>query len=144
MADLSRFESRTGKLTCTPSEVFDFVTDIRNFKQFVPDNASIRDINIDSKSCSFNISPIGNVNFYLSEKEPHNKVVYSGSALQSNDFSLILNIKDTTSGRAEVQIELAAKLNPLLKVMVAKPVEGFLEKLIDEMEKFRGWKGTKL
>ena len=143
MADMSTFESRKGILTCTPTEVFDFVTDIRNFKQFVPDNAPISDINIDSKSCSFIISPIGNVNFRLSEKEPHNKVVYSGSALQANDFSLILHIKDITAGRAEVHIELAAKLNHLLKVMVAKPVEGFLEKLIDEMEKFQGWRSER-
>ena len=144
MADMSTFESRTGILTCTPTEVFDFVTDIRNFKQFVPDNASISDINIDSKSCSFIISPIGNVNFHLSEKEPHNKVVYSGSALQANDFSLILNIKETKAGKAEVRIELVARLNPLLKIMMAKSVDSFLEKVIDEMEKFRDWGKTKL
>jgi carbon monoxide dehydrogenase subunit G len=143
MADLSTFESRTGKLTCTPSEIFDFVTDIRNFKQFVPDGASISNINIDSKSCSFNISPLGNVNFCLSEKEPHHKVVYSGSALQTDDFSLTLNIRETAAGKAEVHIKLAAKLNPLLKMMVAKPVGSFLEKVIDEMEKFQGWKSVR-
>lgn len=144
MADLSTFESRTGKLTCSPSEIFDFVTDIRNFKQFVPDNASVNELNIDRESCSFNISPVGSVKVNLSEKEPHKKVVYNGSALQSNDFSLILNIKETAAGKAEVQIILAAKLNPLLKMMVAKPVDNFLEKVVDEMEKFRGWKGAKL
>lgn len=144
MSELSTFESRTGKLTCTPSEIFDFVTDIRNFKQFVPENASINELNVNRESCSFNISPVGNVNVNLSEREPYNKVVYSGSALQSNDFSLTLNIKETTAGKAEVQIELAAKLNPLLKMMIAKPVDSFLEKVIDEMEKFRGWGKTKL
>jgi carbon monoxide dehydrogenase subunit G len=144
MSEVSTFISRTGKLTCTPSEIFDFVTDIRNFKQFVPENASINELNIDRESCSFKISPIGNVNVNLSEKEPHNKVVYSGSALQANDFSLILNIKETKAGKAEVQIELAARLNPLLKVMIAKPVDSFLEKVIDEMEKFRDWGKTKL
>jgi carbon monoxide dehydrogenase subunit G len=143
MSDLSTFESRTGKLNCTPSEIFDFVTDIRNFKQFVPDGASVNELNIDRESCSFNISPLGNVNLNLSEKEPHKKVVYNGSALQSNDFSLILDIKETIAGKAEVHIKLAAKLNPLLKMMAAKPVGNFLEKLIDEMEKFRGWKSAK-
>jgi hypothetical protein len=29
-------------------------------------------------------------------------------------------------------------------MMVAKPVDSFLEKVVDEMEKFRGWKGAKL
>lgn len=143
MSDLSTFESRTGKLNCTPSELFDFMTDIRNFKQFVPHGAHVDDLNIGKDSCSFNISPLGNVNIYLSEKEPHKKVVYNGSALQSNDFSLIVDIKETIAGKAEVDIKLAAKLNPLLKMMATKPVSNFLEKLIDEMEEFRGWKTAK-
>ena len=38
MASVSTFESRKGSLSCSPSEVYDFVTDIRNLRQFVPEN----------------------------------------------------------------------------------------------------------
>lgn len=138
MPDISKFESRTGKLTCTPPEIFDFVTDIRNFRQFVPDG-TIDDLQIDSDSCSFHVSPLGKVYLNLSEKEPYNKVVYNGNVLQSNDFSLVLNIKENNAGKAEVNLKLAAHLNPLLKMMAAKPINSFLEKLINEMEKFKGW-----
>jgi hypothetical protein len=48
-----------------------------------------------------------------------------------------------STGRAEVNLNLAAHLNPLLKMMAAKPIGNFLEKLIDEMEKFKGWKSSK-
>jgi carbon monoxide dehydrogenase subunit G len=142
MSDLSTFESRTGKLTCTPSEVFDFVTDIRNFKQFIPDG-TINDLQIEKESCSFNISPLGNVKLNLSQKEAYSKVVFNGSVLQSNDFSMIMNIKGNAIGKAEVHIKLAARLNPVLKMMVAKPVVTFLERMINEMERFRGWKNIK-
>lgn len=142
MPDLSTFESREGKLTCTPSEVFDFVTDIRNFKQFFPDG-SVNDLQIERESCSFNISPVGNIKLHLSEKEAYNKVVFNGSVLQSNDFSMIMNIRENMSGKAEVHIKLAARLNPILKIMAAKPVQAFLERLIDEMERFRDWRNTK-
>jgi carbon monoxide dehydrogenase subunit G len=142
MPDISKFESRTGKLTCTPPEIFDFVTDIRNLRQFVPDG-TIDDLQIDSDSCSFHVSPLGKVSLNLSEKEPFNKVVYTGNVLQSNDFSLVLNIKENNAGKAEVNLKLAAHLNPLLKMMAAKPINSFLEKLIDEMEKFKGWRTAK-
>jgi carbon monoxide dehydrogenase subunit G len=142
MPDISKFESRTGKLTCTPPEIFDFVTDIRNLRQFVPDG-TIDDLQIDSDSCSFHVSPLGKVSLNLSEKEPYNKVVYTGNVLQSNDFSLVLNIKENNAGKAEVNLKLAAHLNPLLKMMAAKPINSFLEKLIDEMEKFKGWRTAK-
>ncbi len=143
MSDISTFESRTGKLTCTPSEIFDFVTDIRNFSQFIPDGASIDKLNIERESCSFNISPLGNVNINLTEKDPHNKVIYNGNVLQSNDFSLILKIKENIAGKAEVHLRLEAHLNPLLKMMAAKPIGDFLEKMVDEMEKFTGWRNAK-
>jgi carbon monoxide dehydrogenase subunit G len=142
MPDMSKFESRTGKLICTPPEIFDFVTDIRNFRQFVPDG-TIDDLQIDKDSCSFNVTPLGRVNINLSEKEPHNKVVYSGNVLQSNDFSLVLNIKESNIGKAEVNLKLTAHLNPLLRMVAAKPINSFLEKLIDEMEKFKGWQSAK-
>ncbi|HBC78371.1 MAG TPA: hypothetical protein DEO60_03490 [Bacteroidales bacterium] len=139
MPDLSEFKSRTGNLSCTPAEMFDFVTDIRNFRQFVPEG-TIDELQIDMDSCSFNISPVGNVNFRLSEKKPHNRIVFKGTVLQSNDFSLVIDIRESSAGRAETTLHLAAHMNPLLKMMAAKPIAGFLEKLIDEMEKFRGWR----
>lgn len=142
MPDISTFESRTGFLKCTPSEIFDFVTDIRNFRQFVPDG-TIEDLKIDRESCSFHVSPVGNVSFMLSQKEPDRKVVYEGNALKSNDFSLVLDIRENAGRMAVVNLKLAAHLNPLLKMMAAKPIESFLEKMIDEMEKFRGWQQAK-
>jgi hypothetical protein len=136
---MSNFESRTGKLTCNPAEVFEFVTDIRNFSQFVPDG-SINELEIGRESCSFNVPSLGNIKMYLSEKEPYNKVVYSGTAFKSNKFSLILSIKEDFAGKAEVIVKLAASLNPLLKMIAAQYIDRFLGTLVDEMEKFRGWK----
>jgi carbon monoxide dehydrogenase subunit G len=141
MSDISIFESRTGKLACTPSEIFDFVTDIRNFRQFLP-NGTVDDLQIDTESCSFHVSYLGSVKVNLSEKEPYKKVVFCGNVLQSNDFSLLLNIKENSAGKAEVNLKLTAHLNPVLKMMAAKPIGNFLEKLIEEMEKFRNWDKT--
>jgi len=142
MSVISTFESRTGSLSCTPSEIFDFVTDIRNFRQFVPEG-TIEDLKIGVESCSFRVSPVGNVKVNLTQKVPYTKVVYDGSVLQSNDFSLILDIKENAGGKAIVNLKLAAQLNPLLKMMAAKPIGDFLGKMVDEMERFRGWQPVK-
>jgi len=128
-------------LNCKPAEIFRFVTDIRNFRQFV--HADIEDLEIDRESCSFQISPLGNVRLNIAEKEPVKKVVYTGSALSSNDFSLLLDIREGEAGKAEVMVTLDAEMNPVLKMMAAKPVTLFLESLIDEMERFRDWNGVK-
>lgn len=138
MASLSTFESRKGNLSCTPAEFYNFVTDIRNLRQFVPENV-VEDLAIEEDTCSFRVPAMGNVIIRLSEKEPVNKVVYNGNALQSNDFSLVLDIMETGEGKAGVMVRLAAHLNPFLKMMASGPVSDFLEKLIVEMERFNGW-----
>jgi ribosome-associated toxin RatA of RatAB toxin-antitoxin module len=142
MSNLSDFESRTGKLTCSAEEVFDFVTDIRNFEQFVP-KGNIDNWNAEKESCSFSVSMLGTVSVKLAEKEKYNKVVYKGDALKKNDFSLTLDISVNLNKTADVKVKLSADLNPIMKMMATKPIGQFLEMLINEMENFRGWKGIK-
>lgn len=142
MSNVSYFESRSGNLSCTPRELFVFVTDIRNFQQFIPDGV-INNWNAEKETCSFNVSMVGTINLLLIEKEEFTKVVYAGDALKKNDFSLILNIRNNDKDLASVIVSLSADLNPMLKMMASKPIVQFLERLIVEMEGFRGWKETK-
>lgn len=142
MANLSYFESRSGRLTCNAEEVFAFVTDIRNFEQFIP-NGTINNWYAERESCSFNVSMVGVVTVRLAEKEKFNKVVFNGDALKKNDFSLTLHISDNVENTADVKVMLSADLNPMIKMMASKPVGQFMEILINEMENFRGWKETK-
>jgi carbon monoxide dehydrogenase subunit G len=139
MDNISNFESRSGQLTCKAEEVFNFVTDLRNFERFVP-VGTITDWQAQKESCSFNVSMIGTVSLRLSEKVTFSKVVYDGDALKQNDFSLLLNITDNGKEPAGVKVRLSADLNPMLKMMAAKPIGQFLEMLINEMENFKNWK----
>ena len=141
MSDLSHYESRTGSLSCTTGEVFDFVTDLRNFEQFIPPN-TINNWQSEKDNCSFGVSMIGTVSVRITKSEPYDKVIFSGDALKKNDFSLILNIYNNLAGTADVNVLLEAELNPMLKIVANKPIVQFLEMLIREMESFRDWKNT--
>jgi carbon monoxide dehydrogenase subunit G len=141
MADQSFFQSRSGKLSCNAEEAFNFVTDIRNFEQFIPEG-SVNSWNAEKESCSFSVSMLGKVSVMLAEKEKYSKVVFNGDALKKNDFSLSLNISDNANEPADVKITLKAELNPLMKMMAVKPINQFLEMLIKEMEQFREWGKT--
>jgi hypothetical protein len=139
MDSVSRYESRSGSLSCSSREVFEFVTDIRNFKQFIPKD-TINNWFSEKDSCSFTVSMIGTVSVRIEKKEPYIKVVFSGDALKKNDFSLTLNIGRSEHNNAEVKVLLEAELNPMLKMVAGKPILRFLEILITEMENFRDWK----
>jgi hypothetical protein len=83
------------------------------------------------------------VNVRISEKIKPGRVLFSGNALQVNDFSILLNILSTGTDRSEVKINLTAEMNPFLKMIAAEPARQFLETLIKEMEKFRDWKNIR-
>lgn len=134
----SEYKSRVGNLACSSEELYNFVTDIRNFEQFIPEG-TINNWQTEKESCSFSVSMLGNVSFRLSEKERYNKVVFKGDALKKNDFTLTLNIYNDHSNSAKVDVLLNADLNPMLRMIAEKPIKQFLESLINEMEIFRSW-----
>jgi carbon monoxide dehydrogenase subunit G len=138
MTDNSKFESRSGKLTCTITELFNFITDIKNFEQFIPEG-NINNWQATSDDCRFQVPPLGSVTARITEKTPYSQVAYSGDALQKNDFNLVVHISENERKLAEVRLSLTADLNPFIKMMAAGPIEKFLEKLISEMEIFEKW-----
>jgi hypothetical protein len=142
MSNLSYFESRFGKLTCTAEKVFDFVTDIRNFDRFIP-KGTINNWHAERESCSFGVSMLGTVSVRLTQKEKYKQVVFNGDALKKNDFELVLQITGNNDNLADVKVALNAELNPMMKMIAVKPIGQFLEMLIVEMEKFTGWDETK-
>jgi hypothetical protein len=138
MSDNSIFESRKGNLTCTARQCFDFTTDLRHFEGLIP-NGTINNWKAEKDFCSFTVSMLGTVSVRLTDRELNKRVVFNGDALKKNDFELVLNITDNSDQRAEVKVLLNAELNPMMKMIAAKPIEQFLEMLINEMEKFDRW-----
>jgi carbon monoxide dehydrogenase subunit G len=141
MAEISTFESRTGRISCSAAKAFDFLTDLRNFIRFIPANA-IRDLVIDADSCSFQADMLGIVEIRISKKVLTEKVVYTGTMPHVKDFSMSADIRDNPAGDSEIKLFIRAELNPFLKMMAAEPVKRVLGTIIDEMEKFRDWEAT--
>ena len=138
MTENLKFESHTGKLKCTTAEVFNFITDIRNFEQFIP-GGSIKNWQASTDSSSFYVPPLGTVSVSLTEKTPYSFVAYSGDALKRNEFKLLVHLSENERMLAEVRLTLTAEIDPFLKMMASGPIEKFLETLISEMEKFEKW-----
>ncbi|MFO7575844.1 MAG: hypothetical protein R6W67_11885 [Bacteroidales bacterium] len=138
MAEETEFTSRTGTLRAKPSQVFSFATDIRNFSRFAG-NDKISDWNADRDSCSFEVPIAGSVRITIAEKEPCSKIRFEGQAMNSVEFRLWLQLKESEAGTTRFRLVLRAALNPLFKMMASGTINEYLEKLINEIEKFSDW-----
>lgn len=141
MTENTTFLSRPAKLKCSAGQFYYFVTDIRNLKKFIPSD-TFSDISINSDSCHFNAGMLGKVDITITEKTMFSRVVFSGETVQVKDFKILFSISEDKAGLAEVSISLSADMNPFLKMIVSDPANRFLEKLVEEMEKFEDWAST--
>jgi len=142
MSEISTFTSRPARITCSAREFFDFVTDARNFEQFI--SAEIfSDLKADKDSLSFRAEMLGSVSLRVSEKVMFSKVIYRGENQQVKDFMLLADITNSGSGNCNVTLALQAELNPMLKMFAAAPAAKFLDALVSQMENYREWNRTK-
>jgi carbon monoxide dehydrogenase subunit G len=142
MSDISTFESRKGNLESSPEDVFNFVTDIRNFNRFIPEE-KISNLKLEQDECSFQVNMIGYVNFRIAEKIRFRKVLYAGNAMKTNNFSLELQIANSRDNNSEIKLFLETDMNSFLKMVATEPIKQFLETLVTEMEKFKDWKNIR-
>ena len=138
MMDFTNFESREARLSCSPAEYFDFITDLRNFGSFIPSDI-IKDWKADNDTCHFSISSMGEVNLKTASKTPYSSVVFSGNVLITTEFRLHSVISSDSTGKAKVRLLMEAGLSPILKMVGSGIIERFLETLVAEMEKFESW-----
>jgi hypothetical protein len=139
MTNPSKYESRRGSLSCTPGEFYGFITDIRNFEQFIP-AGTVKNWQASAESCSFYVSPMGDISMKITGKTPFTQVTFEGNAFKNNEFLIEVNISGNEHELAETKLTFLADLNPVLKMMASAYIARFLDTLMDEMEKFRNWK----
>ena len=138
MDNLSVYESRTGKLATGSKQVFSFLTDMRNFRRFLPEDV-IENWQASADECSFEVSPVGRSEIKIVRKDPHDTVKYAGYGLNNTEFHLWVQMKEVKEKDTRVKLTIKADLNPGLKMIASKPIREFLDKLVKGMEDFDGW-----
>ncbi len=133
----TKFESRIGKIEAGDESVYRFITDMRNFKQFIPDG-TVEKWDAGEESCSFEVSPVGKAYLSIIDKEEYSTVKYAGDG-QNTKFYLWVQLKRVDQDDTRVKLTIKADLNPMLKILASEPVNKFLEKLVQGFESFSDW-----
>ena len=112
----------------SPQEVFDFLADIKNFEALMPENISKFEVLDDDK---FLFALKGMPEIILKKKEtiPPNKIVL-GAAGGKIDFALVVNIIQGIEESSEVQLDFTGDFNPMMAMMIKKPITKFIETLV--------------
>ncbi len=120
-------ESPKTTVNKSSQEVFDFLSDVKNFEHLMPENISKFEVLGDDK---FLFALKGMPEIILKKKEAiaPTKIVL-GSAGGKIDFSLTGNISEIDSNTSDVQLIFSGDFNPMMAMMIKGPITKFIETL---------------
>jgi carbon monoxide dehydrogenase subunit G len=112
-------------------ETFEFLSDLKNFEQLMPE--SIQKFEVDGDSFIFGLKGMPEIRLVLKEKTAYSNVTL-GAASSKLEFELVADISEIDEDSSEVKLEFNGKFNAMMAMMVKRPLTSFIETLTDNLE----------
>jgi hypothetical protein len=125
-------EGKTALLEKTQEDLFNFFSDLTNFEKIMPEN--INKFEIDGNSFLFGLPGMPEIRLVLAEKTPYTNVTL-GAASSKLPFTLAANIKKIEENKSEVTLSFVGEFNPMMTMMIKKPLTKFVETLSENIGK---------
>jgi carbon monoxide dehydrogenase subunit G len=113
-------------------EMFELLTDLKNFEKLMPDNT--QKFEVDGDSFIFGLKGMPEIRLVLKEKTEYSNIIL-GAASSKLDFELNADIKEIDDNSSEVQLDFNGKFNMMMSMMVKKPLTAFIEALTINLDK---------
>ncbi|MCL6268017.1 SRPBCC family protein [Flagellimonas myxillae] len=121
------------KMGKSAQEVFEFLTDIKNFETLMPDNIDKFEI-LDEITFRFALKGMPEIVLRLKEQTPHEKVVL-GAASDKLPFTLTGAIEALGESESEVGLSFEGEFNAMMAMMIKGPITNFMETLSTNMDR---------
>lgn len=124
----------TTKITVKKSqkELFEFLTDLKNFEQLMPEGAE--KFEVDGDSFLFRLKGMPEIRLVLKEKTEFNQIVL-GAASSKLPFTLTANINKIDENTADAKLDFEGDFNPMMAMMIKNPLQKFINTLSNNIEK---------
>ncbi|MEO9894376.1 SRPBCC family protein [Aurantibacter sp.] len=124
-------ESPKKTVSKSNEEVYEFLCDIKNFKQLMPDNISKFEV-LSEDTFIFALKGMPEITLKLKEKIPYTKIVL-GSAEGKLNFTLTADIVELTENSTNVILHFNGEFNAMMAMMIKNPITNFIGTLSENM-----------
>ena len=129
---MTEFTSEIKQIPSSETTIFEILSDLNNLEKIrdqIPQD-KIKDFSFDKDSCTFNVSPVGNVRFSIVEREPFKTIKFSADQSPIGVFMWI-QLKEVNPQDTRMKLTVKADLNPFLKPMLSGPLQRGVDKIAD-------------
>jgi hypothetical protein len=138
MSPVTTYTSRQGEVPCGDSDLYAFLTDMRNLRTVVPEGV-ITDWEATEDHCSFKIEKTGRITASLAEALPHSLIKYNVETFLTGRMTVQVEIEFITDLRSSFHLTAGVNMNPIVKMLVGNSAARYLESLIDAIESYNGF-----
>jgi len=85
--------------------------------------------------CSFEADKIGKGGFKIVSREPHKTIKISWIGPQQNDFYFWIQLLEPAPYLTKIKLTIKSEMNMMMKMMAEKPLQKFLDTLVDQISK---------
>jgi len=114
-------------------DLFDLLTDVKNFEKLMPDNIAKFEVTGED-AFIFGLKGMPEIKLKMKEKTAPNKIVL-GAASDKLPFTLVSNIDSISDSSSEVQLLFEGEFNAMMAMMIKGPISKFIETLATNMTK---------
>lgn len=126
-----KLESPKVTLNKSAQDTFNFLSDVKNFENLMPENISKFEV-LDNDKFLFALKGMPEIVLKKKETTPPNQIVL-GAAGGKIDFSLTGNISEIDATTSEVQLVFEGQFNAMMAMMIKGPISKFIETLASNM-----------
>ncbi|KAF2329099.1 SRPBCC family protein [Flavobacterium nitrogenifigens] len=114
-------------------DLFDQLTDVKNFEKLMPDNIAKFEVTGED-AFIFGLKGMPEIKLKMKDKVAPNKIIL-GAASDKLPFTLTSNIDTVSDSESAVQLFFEGEFNAMMAMMVKGPISKFIETLANNMNK---------
>lgn len=122
-------ESKKSTINKSQKEFFEFLSNLGNFRQLMPEN--IEKFEVDGESFIFSLKGMPEIRLVVKEKQEFDKIIL-GAASSKLNFTLTTLINKISDSSCESQLLFEGDFNPMMAMMVKKPLQKFIDTLSEK------------
>jgi hypothetical protein len=127
-----QLESKKSIIQKSQKDFYQFLTNLENFEQLMPEN--INKFEVDGESFIFSLKGMPEIRLVVKDKKEFNQIVF-GAASSKLDFTLTTLINSIDDNSCETQLLFEGDFNPMMAMMVKGPLQKFIDTLAENSTK---------
>jgi len=130
-----KVESKIGKIDNSDENIYHFLADFNHFNSLVSQDR-MKNWEATRDTCKFTLDGLGDIAMKIVEREPYNLIKVTGDETSNFNFFFWIQLKKMAEMDTRIKLTIHADINPMVQMMAKKPLQKFLDLLVDQLENY--------